>query len=104
LASIGIQKGQPIAPDARMKKILTEAADVGTVTARALTARPREPREYRYPGEGVWTNPFIEGRHDFLLDGVRLLDSRIYMHFYATGITPSLRSTSALLRQDPATG
>ena len=90
LASIGIEKGKSFKPNARMKKILAEAANVGAVTARALTARPRDQRHYLYPGEGVWTNPFIEGRYDFLLDGVRLLDSRIYMHFYATGITPAM--------------
>jgi hypothetical protein len=33
---------------------------------------------------------FIQGRYDFLMDGARLLDSRIYMHFYATGITPAM--------------
>ena len=90
LASIGIEKGKPFAPDARMKAILTDAANIGAVTARALTARPRDSREYLYPGEGIWTNPFIEGRYDFLKDGARLLDSRIYMHFYATGITPAM--------------
>jgi len=90
LASIGIEKGKPFHPDARMKKILTEAAKIGSVTARALTARPRDQRFYQYPGERVWTNPFIEGRYDFLLDGATLLDSRIYMHFYATGITPAM--------------
>ena len=73
-----------------MKKILTDAAAIGSVTARALTARPVDQRHYLYPGERVWTNPFIEGRYDFLLDGERLLDSRIYMHFYATGITPAM--------------
>ncbi|MFC1833746.1 DUF1254 domain-containing protein [Thermodesulfobacteriota bacterium] len=90
LASIGIEKGKPFKPDARMKKILTEAANVGAVTARALTARPRDQRHYFYPGRSVWNNPFIEGRYDFLLNGTRLLDSRIYMHFYATGITPAM--------------
>jgi len=90
LASIGIEKGKPFEPDARMKEILTDAAEIGSVTARALTARPRDGRQYLYPGEGVWTNPFIEGRYDFLIDGARLLDSRIYMHFYATGITPAM--------------
>jgi len=90
LASIGIEKGKPFNPDARMKKILEEAAKVGSVTARALTARPRDERFYQYPGERVWTNPFIEGRYDFVLDGATLLDSRIYMHFYATGITPAM--------------
>ena len=38
----------------------------------------------------MWTNLFIQGRYDFLMDGARLLDSRIYMHFYATGITPAM--------------
>ena len=90
LASIGIEKGKPFEPDARMEAILTDAAAIGAVTARALTARPRDTREYLYPGEGVWTNPFIEGRYDFLKDGARLLDSRVYMHFYATGITPAM--------------
>lgn len=90
LAAIGIKKGKQFKPDARMKKILTEAAMIGSVTARALTARPADPRHYLYPGKRVWTNPFIQGRYDFLLDGERLLDSRIYMHFYATGITPAM--------------
>jgi len=90
LASIGIEKGKPFNPDERMKKILTDAARIGSVTAQALTARPRDQRLYVYPGERVWTNPFIEGRYDFLLDGATLIDSRIYMHFYATGITPAM--------------
>lgn len=90
LSSIGIRKGQPLQPDARMKEILTDAAKIGSVTARALTARPSDERHYMYPGQRVWTNPFIQGRYDFLLDGERMLDSRIYMHFYATGITPAM--------------
>ena len=35
-ATIGIQKGKPFAPDDRMKKILTKAAEVGNATARAM--------------------------------------------------------------------
>lgn len=90
LASIGIKKGQELKPDARMKEILTDAANIGSVTARALVSRPNDERHYMYPGKRVWTNPFIQGRYDFVLDGERLLDSRIYMHFYATGITPAM--------------
>lgn len=90
LASIGIEKGKEFNPDARMKAILTEAAKIGSVTARALTARPRDERHYLYPGERVWTNPFVDGRYDFLLNDAKLLDSRVYMHFYATGITPAM--------------
>ena len=40
-ASIGIQKGKPFAPDARMKKILTEAAAIGNAAARATMFQPR---------------------------------------------------------------
>jgi hypothetical protein len=90
LASIGIRRGTTFAPDERMRRILAEAADVGAATARALAARPRDEEHYLYPGEGVWQNPFIGGSYEFLRDGARLLDSRTYMHFYATGITPAM--------------
>ncbi|MBW1832611.1 MAG: DUF1254 domain-containing protein, partial [Deltaproteobacteria bacterium] len=42
LASLGIEKGKEFAPDERMKKILSDAAKVASVTARALTAYPRD--------------------------------------------------------------
>lgn len=90
LASIGIEKGKSFQPDERMKKILTDASNVAAVTARALTAKPKDIAFYQYPGERVWTNPFIEGHYDFMMNGARLLDSRVYMHFYATGITPAM--------------
>ncbi len=90
LASIGIKKGQPFEPDARMKKILEEAADVGAATVRTLAARPRDPAFYFFPGEGVWSTPFPGGSHEFLDDGARVLDARSYFHFYATGITPAM--------------
>ena len=90
LASIGIKRGQPFAPDARMTEILTEAADVGAATVRTLAARPRDDMFYFYPGEGVWSTPFPGGSHEFLDAGARLLDARAYFHFYATGITPAM--------------
>jgi len=90
LASIGIKKGQPFKPDARMKKILTEAADVGAATVRTLAARPRGDAWYFFPGERVWNTPFIGGSHEFLDNGARLLDARAFFHFYATGITPAM--------------
>jgi hypothetical protein len=90
LASIGIKKGTPFKPDARMKKILEEAADVGAATVRTLAARPREDAFYFYPGQGVWGTPFIGGSYKFLDHGARLLDARAFFHFYATGITPAM--------------
>ena len=57
LAAIGIEKGKKFAPDERMKKILTEAANVGAITARALAARPQENAS-TYPAsasdEPIW--------------------------------------------------
>jgi hypothetical protein len=90
LASIGIEKGKPFNPDARMRGILTEAAKVGSVTAQALAARPRGEEFYVYPGQRVWTNPLPGGHYDFLENGARMLDARADMHFYATGITPAM--------------
>ena len=46
LASIGIKKGQPFKPDPRMKKILSEAADLGAVTVRTLASQPRDHSFY----------------------------------------------------------
>ena len=74
-----------------MKKILAEAADVAAVTVRALASRPRGKDFYYYPGEGVWTTPFIGGSYLFLdKNNARYLDARAYFHFYATGITPAM--------------
>ena len=49
-ASIGIKKGQPFTPDARMKKILTEAVAVGNATARAISFAPRRRKRVFLPG------------------------------------------------------
>ncbi len=91
LAAIGIKKGQPFKPDARMKKILADAANVAAVTVRTLASRPRDDMYYYYPGEGVWTTPFIGGSYQFIdKNNARYLDARAYFHFYATGITPAM--------------
>ena len=89
LAAIGIQKGTPFAPDARMQKILTEAAAVGQATVRALAYRCRVKEAFFYP-HSAWNTPFIGGSHEFLHQGARLLDARSYFFFYATGITPAM--------------
>jgi hypothetical protein len=90
LAAIGIEKGKPFAPDARMKRILTEAAAVGNATARALVFRSRIKEAYFYPNS-AWCTPFVGGSHEFLSQpGVRNLDARVFFFYYATGITPAM--------------
>jgi hypothetical protein len=90
LAAIGIEKGKPFAPDARMKRLLTEAVAIGNATARALTFRPRNPAAYYYP-DSAWFTVMPGGSYEFLRQpGVRDLDARVTMHYYATGITPAM--------------
>jgi hypothetical protein len=89
-ASIGIEKGKPFAPDARMKAILTEAAAVGNATVRALLFRNRTKDAYFFPNS-AWMTTFIGGSYEFLSQpGVRNLDARSLFHYYATGITPAM--------------
>jgi len=89
LAAIGIEKGKPFAPDARMKEILTDAAAVGNATARALVFETRDPDSYIFE-DSAWKTGFIGGSHEFSKDGVRLLDARSLFFYYATGITPAM--------------
>jgi hypothetical protein len=89
LRSIGIEKGKPFAPDARMKKILKEAAYVGSAAQRVLLYSNRDAEAKVYPNSG-WEHPWIGGSHEFLSNGARLIDARCRFHMYATGITPAM--------------
>ena len=88
-ASIGIEKGKPFASDARMKKILTDAAAVGDATARTLAYQCRIKEAYFYPNS-AWLTVFIGGSYKFEQNGVRDLDAYYFFFFYATGITPAM--------------
>ena len=104
LAAIGIVKGKPFAPDARMKKILDEAAKVGNAAARSLFMHPRDPSWFYYPGSS-WSNylfvtgyqfetpiPMItpQGAKPFPPTGYRTLDARTNFFYGITGITPAM--------------
>jgi len=89
LAAIGIKKGQEFTPDARMQKILKEAAKIGAAIVRTQMARPRSEYQYKFKGT-QWLNPLAYKSYLFEHEGVRLLDSRSAFHFYATGITPAM--------------
>ena len=104
VAAIGIIKGKPFNPDARMKKILTEAAALANATSRTVFMAPRDPSWYYYPGSG-WQNmlfangyefetpiPMItpEGVKPFPPTGYRQLDARTSFFYGVTGITPAM--------------
>jgi hypothetical protein len=103
MAAIGIVKGQPFNPDARMKKLLTDAAAVGTATGRTLNWRFRDKWAF-YPGSS-WMNMLFEGGFTFETPpplvtkegikpfpptGARTLDSRTAMFFAYTGVSPGM--------------
>ena len=65
LAAIGMIKGRPFNPDDRMKKILTDAAAIGTATARTLNWRTRESEGFAYYPGSAWVNMLFVGGYDF---------------------------------------
>ena len=104
LAAIGIIKGKPFAPDARMRQILTEALAVANATSRSLFMHPRDPSWFYYPGSAWWNYlfetgyqfetpiPLItrEGVKPFPPTGYRTLDARTNFFYGITGITPGM--------------
>ena len=104
VAAIGILKGKPFSPDARMKRILTEALAVANAASRTLYMSPRDPSWFYYPGS-AWMNflfvsgyefetpiPMVtrEGVKPFPPTGYRQRDARTAFFYYVTGITPAM--------------
>ena len=106
LAAIGIVKGKPFNPDARMKKILTDAAAIGNAAARTLNWKSRPSDGGYYYPNSTWFNPLFLGGYNFetpppevSADGVitpnpptgaRTLNVRTVMFFGYTFITPAM--------------
>jgi len=88
-AAIGIKKGEPFEPDARMKELLTQAVGIGNGVARAISFRPREKKVFFYE-DRQWNSPFAGMSYEFIDKGERVLDDRIFFHYLATGITPAM--------------
>ena len=105
LAAIGIVKGKPFAPDARMRGTLEDAAAVGNATSRALFFDPRASEGFGYYDGSGWFNmlwvggytfetppPLVtdQGIKPFPATGVRKLHSRTSFLYAATGVTPAM--------------
>jgi hypothetical protein len=88
-AAIGIEKGKPFAPDARLKKIVMDAAAVGDATARTLAYDTRIKDAYLYPNS-AWMTLFPSGSYKFEENGAVNLNAKAMFFFYATGITPAM--------------
>lgn len=88
-AAIGMEKGKPFAPDARMKKILTEAVAVGNATARSIDFANRDKAVKIYP-DRQWNTPFVGGSYEWLNNGARNFDARTMFFYAATVDTPAM--------------
>ncbi|WP_285671220.1 DUF1254 domain-containing protein [Paralimibaculum aggregatum] len=104
IAAIGIRKGHDFAPDARMRKILTEAVAVANATGRTLGFDPRDPDWFWYENS-QWWNPLFGGGYNFETplpeitaegarpyppSGYKQNDARTSFFYNATGITPAM--------------
>ncbi len=105
LAAIGIVKGKPFNPDARMRKILTDAAAVGNAAGRALNWRLRASLEWNYYPDSSWASMLWQGGANFETPppmitkeglfkplpstGARTLDSRTAFYYGYTLDSPA---------------
>ena len=89
LASIGIRKDKPFAPDDRMRRILAEAAAVGNATARALVFSTRNQSAFDYPNS-AWQMVWIGNDYQFSPGGVLDLDARSLFFYMGLGISPAM--------------
>lgn len=91
-AAIGIVKGKPFTPDARLKSILEDAVKVGNATARSIGLSPRDKNAYLYEGK-QWYTGFV-GKDYRWLDGDgnqgRNMDARTLFFYTATVNTPAM--------------
>jgi hypothetical protein len=105
LAAIGIVKGAPFKPDARLRKILTDAAAVGNAAGRALNWRPGESLGWSYYPGSSWINMLWQGGYTFETPpplvtkegfkpypatGARTLDSRTAFYYGYTMDSPGM--------------
>jgi len=102
LASIGIEKGKPFAPDARMKKILTDAVAIANAAARSIVWYPRTTGTMNgiqlYPDtDSAWLtgwvdkNVFFNGKDGMTMNS----DARVMFHYPYTAVTPAMAVTRA---------
>jgi len=104
LEALGIVKGQPFAPDERMKRIMTDAVAVANAASRNLLLNPRDP-DWFYYQDSSWFNMLFESGYEFETPipeitpdgakpfpptGYRQMDARTAFFYGITGITPAM--------------
>ncbi len=96
-ASVGIERGKPFAPDARMKQILEDAIKIANATARSIVWHPRTDGTLKgiriYPDtDSAWLmgwvdkNVFFNGKDGQTMNS----DARVMFHYPYTAVTPAM--------------
>lgn len=93
MAAIGIEKGKPFAPDARMKKILTDAAAIASAAVRSISYFPRNPGNMTYGEESAWMTPYAYKNTYFKKNGAYDLDGRAFFHYGYIVVSPAMAVT-----------
>ena len=92
LATLGIRKGKPFAPDERMQGIFDQAAKQGVAMSRAILYASREA-DIKYWPERHWEKMFLYNT-TFERDGINDIDARTLWHYQAIVVSPNLVSTT----------
>jgi len=95
MAAIGIEKGKPFNPDARMKKILIDAADIANAAARAISYFPRDPGNLTYKDSEAWVTAYADKDTTFNRNGAYRLEARALFHFGYICVSPAMAMTVA---------
>jgi hypothetical protein len=89
MQAIGIEKGKPCQPDDKMRKLLSEAARLGSAMARANTYASSSPGVFYYP-DRQWQGVPDGLTYTFTRDGVPQIDARNNVYYMAAGNTPAM--------------
>lgn len=92
LATLGIEKGKPFKPDARMQKIFDQAAKQAVAMSRAILYASREPDINYWPNRH-WEKMFLHNT-EFTHNGYLEPDARTLWHYQAIVVSPNLLSTT----------
>ena len=92
LATLGIEKGKPFEPDARMQRIFDQAAKQGTAMSRAIVYASRDP-DINYWPDRRWEKMFVRNT-EFTRNGYNDIDARTLWHYSAIVVSPNLLSTT----------
>jgi hypothetical protein len=89
LATIGIEKGEPFRPDATTKRLLGDAARLGSAIARTNTFASSDPERIVYR-DRHWEAAFVGGSASWDSQGYVNVDRRAAFAYAAIGMSPSM--------------